>query len=179
MLKVFNYYTKFVCRVQGTGGTPVPADMLLIRFKLVQQYGSRLSTDHPTLATYSIGELLAERDVMVPIYDFKLLSERPRWTKRMADPLFDMGVPRREHPRIMKGIFTMAENAVPGTSICTAIGDATLHIIENNETSSVYYSSTSAHMFNRDILMTPAAKSCLEGLEKVRVDDDIIRETPS
>ncbi|KAL6190790.1 hypothetical protein ACLB2K_037184 [Fragaria x ananassa] len=169
MSRVYNYFVNYVCLVEGSGGTQVPVGMLLIRLRLGRQDGRCLSTDHPSVTTYSNEELLAEREIMVPLSDFKLLSERPRWTNHMSDHLYDLGVPLYEHSCIIRKIFTMAEDAVSGlTSIIAVVGDTFLHIIENE---SSVESSTA---------LTPAAKSCIEGLEKVRVDDDdVIRQTPS
>lgn len=181
MSKKLHYFSSRVWQPERRIKRPIPLGMVMIRLALFKLYEHRRSIDHPTQSKYK-HEFVTERQVMVPFSELKLLSERPRWTQVMADHLSIMGVPQHEQPDIIRKIFCEGELALPDLPINVSIGDTILHILGTNpETGDTINDTDTVEIIETNLhpKFIPATQSSIKGLERVRLVDDIIRESPS
>jgi hypothetical protein len=182
MSKKLHFFTSRAWQPEGSTQIPIPLDMLMIWLKLVKVNGWRRSTDHPSQAKRKC-EFVTERQIMVPFSEMKLLSERPRWTQVMADHLSSMGVPQHEQPDIIGNIFREGELAHPELPINVVIADTILLILgTNTETGDAINHTDTLQPIETNVRQPkfiPATESSIKDLERVKLVDDIIRDTPS
>ncbi|KAM5562644.1 hypothetical protein ABKV19_017717 [Rosa sericea] len=113
--------------------------------------------------------LLATRSMSVFSSSVKLLSERPYYTKLIADHLSGMGVPQRVWPSIIQEIFRAVDVAVPDIVIDVTIADRTT-LIYRDYARTIEDRVISESLEGYRAKLIPATKSSIDGLEKVRVD---------
>ncbi|XP_062021127.1 uncharacterized protein LOC133737618 [Rosa rugosa] len=139
---------------------------IILGFYKVTEIRSRVNND-----AYLHGPetLLATRSMSVFSSSIKLLSERPYYTKLIADHLSGMGVPQRVRPYIIQEIFRAVDVAVPDIVIDVTIGDRTT-LIYGDYARTIEDRVISESLEGYKAKLIPATKSSIDGLEKVRVD---------
>lgn len=158
---------------QRTPSIPYPGagaeDKLLIRILYRKMSGSLLPSDEFDIESEIS---LPGRQFWVSFSDIKQFSSNTsiesKYTKMMGESLSSMGVPYDEHPYIIEKFFQAVAKAVsPNLPLDVGIWDVTCRMNDDEDEDECM----------RNFI--PAAKSSIESLEPVELQDDIIRHTPS
>ncbi|XP_061988084.1 uncharacterized protein LOC133706567 [Rosa rugosa] len=169
-----------------------------IRLGYYKIYG-RSWVDAPDATVFYPAKLIARTLLLVSLSAVKKSSKRRYYTKLLAEQLLNIGVPGHEQPAVLEKLFGVIDVTVPGRHIIVFLGDVTIHLLDNASNLGAgdvtlplwingKYTDDQQIMLQRLTMesrydvpkVTPATKSSIEDLEKVRLDslEVTVRQMP-